>query len=135
MTLYFCLDDRGGMLFNHRRQSRDAAVLEDIRSRLEGELVIDPISQRLMERAEMPYCYALPEITGDMAGCHFFVEDRIPGDWVGLASTVVLYRWNRHYPADQYFDIDLNALGFTLQETVDFPGKSHENITREVYVK
>jgi len=48
---------------------------------------------------------------------------------------VVCYRWNRHYPADQYFDIDLSAMGFALSESEDFPGKSHEKITREVYVK
>ena len=135
MTLYFCLDDRNGMLFNHRRQSRDAAVMADIRSRLEGELLIDPISQKLAEAAEIPYCFALPELTQPIPGAHFFVEERVPGDWVGRASTVVLYRWNRHYPADRYFDIDLSAMGFVLSETVDFPGRSHETITREVYRK
>ena len=31
MTLYVCLDDKNGMLFNNRRQSRDRVVLEDIR--------------------------------------------------------------------------------------------------------
>ena len=135
MTLYFCLDDRGGMLFNHRRQSRDAAVLEDIRSRITDTLWVDPISVKLMERAQIPYTQAPEEITEPMEDAHFFVEARQPGDWVSLADTVVCYRWNRHYPADLYFDIDLTAMGFTLAETVDFPGKSHENITREVYVK
>lgn len=135
MTLYFCLDDRGGMGFNHRRQSRDAAVLEDIRSRLEGELLIDPMSRKLAEAAQIPYIIALPEITEEMKGLHYFAEERIPGDWIGLASTVVCYRWNRHYPADRFFDIDLASLGFVLSETVDFPGRSHETITREVYVK
>jgi hypothetical protein len=135
MTLYFCLDIRGGMAFNHRRQSRDWAVLADIRSRLEGNLHIDPISRRLMETVEIPFCYAPAEITEGMEAFHFFVEDRIPGDWVGFASTVVLYHWNRHYPADQFFTIDLPAMGFALAERVDFPGTSHETITREVYVK
>jgi len=135
MTLYFCLDDRKGMLFNHRRQSRDRAVMEDIRSGLEGELLIDPISRKIVETAQIPYSYAPSEITEQMQGCHFFVEERLPGDWVSLASTVVCYRWNRRYPADLYFDIDLSAMGFVLSETVDFPGKSHETITREVYVK
>ena len=37
MTLYFCLDDHNGMLFNHRRQSRDAAVLEDMKRRDEQD--------------------------------------------------------------------------------------------------
>lgn len=135
MTLYFCLDDRNGMLFNHRRQSRDAAILEDIRSRLEGELLIDPISRVLVEPAEIPYHFAPEEITEPVQGSHFFAEYRQPGEWVNLASTVVLYRWNRHYPADQYFDIDLGAMGFVLSETADFPGTSHDTITREVYVK
>lgn len=135
MTLYFCLDDRGGMLFNHRRQSRDAAVLEDIRSRVTGELRIDPMSQKLMERAQIPYCVVMPQMPSDLEGLHYFVEERAVGEWVSLASTVVCYRWNRHYPADRYFDIDLNALGFSLAETTEFPGNSHEKITREVYVK
>lgn len=135
MTLYFCLDDRNGMLFNHRRQSRDIAVMEDIRSRVEGELLIDPLSRVLAEAAEISYSYAPGEVTQELQGSHFFVEDRVPGDWVGLASSVVIYRWNRHYPADRYFEIDLTALGFTLSETVDFPGKSHKTITREVYVR
>lgn len=123
------------MLFNHRRQSRDAAILEDIRSRLEGELLIDPISAVLVEPAQIPYSYAPQEITEQMAGSHFFAEYRTPGNWVALASTVVLYRWNRHYPADRYFDIDLSAMGFSIYEIMDFPGRSHETITREVYVK
>lgn len=136
MTLYFCLDEKNGMLFNRRRQSRDEAVMADIQSRLgAGELLIDPISQKLAAKAEIPYCFALPELTENLPGAHFFVEERVPGDWVGLASCVVVYRWNRHYPADQFFDIDLTALGFSLSETMDFPGKSHETITREVYVK
>ena len=135
MTLYFCLDDRGGMLFNCRRQSRDRAVMEDIRNGLEGELLIDPISRKIVELSEIPYSLAPAEITEQLRGCHFFVEERQPGVWVALASTVVCYRWNRRYPADRYFDIDLTAMGFVCTQVVDFPGKSHETITREVYVK
>lgn len=135
MTLYFCLDDRKGMLFNHRRQSRDKAVMEDIRAGLEGALLIDPISRKIVETAEIPYFYAPDEITEPIPGAHFFVENRVPGDWVALASKVVCYRWNRRYPADLFFDIDLTSLGFAIAEIVEFPGKSHEIITREVYVK
>ena len=133
MTLYFCLDDRNGLGFNHRRQSRDAAVLEDIHSRMTGELLIDPLSQRLLQETEIPYCIALAELTESLPGVHYFVEQREPGDWVALADRVVLYRWNRHYPADRWFDIDLSAMGFSMTDTADFSGKSHEKITREVY--
>lgn len=135
MHLYFCVDDRGGLGFNHRRQSRDAAVLADIRSRVTGELLVDPMSRVLMAQAEIPCCIALPDWDQPMPGVHYFVEDRQPGDWVGAAETVVLYRWNRHYPADRWFNIDLQAMGFHLAETMDFPGTSHETITREVYAR
>ena len=30
MTIFVCVDDNNGMLFNRRRQSRDEAVLEDM---------------------------------------------------------------------------------------------------------
>ena len=32
MTLAFCVDDRGGLSFNRRRQSRDRAVSADLLS-------------------------------------------------------------------------------------------------------
>ena len=127
MTLYICLDDRNGLQFNKRRQSRDAAVLEDIRSRLEGPLLIHPFSEKLIRQAEIPYVLP-PETAGD-----FFAEE-IPGEEV-LEKTkkLVIYRWNRHYPADVRWEPDLAAMGFSLRETTEFPGTSHAKITREVY--
>ena len=45
-----------------------------------------------------------------------------------------LYKWNRDYPADFYFDIDY-ANDYKLETTLDFVGTSHEKITKEVYVR
>ena len=129
MTIYVCLDDRNGMLFNKRRQSRDAAVLEDIRATLPGQLTIDPFSEKLIQAAQIPYVLAAEELPED---AHFFLEARPASEVLPKASTVVIYRWNRHYPADVRFDADLSC--FTLQSTCEFPGKSHETITKEVYV-
>ncbi len=128
MTIYACLDDRMGLLFNHRRQSRDAAVLEDIRTSLPGQLTIDPFSEKLIREAGIPCVQKEPE-----EGCHFFLENRPASSLLPLASKVVLYRWNRHYPADFRWDGDLSA--FTLDHTVEFPGRSHETITKEVYTR
>ena len=127
MKLYVCLDDRNGMLFNRRRQSRDKAVLEDIRSRCRGKLVIDPFSEKLIREAEIPYVL-LPETGED-----FFAETIPSDDMLEQTQKLVIYRWNRHYPADVRWDPDLDALGFVLRETTDFPGTSHEKITRVVY--
>ncbi len=129
MTLYACLDDRLGMLFNHRRQSRDAAVLEDIRSSIPHALSIDPFSEKLIREAGIPYVLAeTPE-----EDAHFFLENRPASSLLPQAEKVVFYRWNRHYPADLRWDGDLS--GFTLESTREFPGRSHETITKEVYLR
>ncbi len=129
MTLYICLDDRNGLQFNKRRQSRDASVLEDIRSRLAGQLLIDPFSEKLIREAGIPYVLP-PEEAED-----FFAEAVPSEELLAKVTQLVVYRWNRHYPADVRWEPDLGALGFSLQETTEFPGKSHEKITREVYVR
>ena len=127
MTIYVCLDDRNGMLFNKRRQSRDIIVLEDIRKSADV-LTIDPFSEKLIQEAEIPYVLAPEEIPED---AHFFAEARDLSDLLPRASKLVIYRWNRHYPADVRFEGDLSA--FRLESREEFPGKSHEIITKEVY--
>ena len=129
MTLYLCLDDRNGLQFNHRRQSRDSALLEDIRSQLSGNLLIDPFSEKLIREAEIPYVL-LPDTAED-----FFLEDVPSEELLAQTQKIVIYRWNRHYPSDVKWEPDLAAMGFALEETTDFPGTSHETITREVYVR
>ncbi len=129
MTLYICLDDRSGLQFNHRRQSRDAAVLEDLQNSLSGPLLIDPFSEKLIRESGIPHVLEL----GTAVDC--FCED-VPGDeLLKTCEKIVIYRWNRCYPADVRWDPDLPALGFSLAETREFPGQSHEKITREVYVR
>ena len=129
MTLYICLDDRNGLQFNHRRQSRDSAVLEDIRSQLTGNLCIEPFSEKLIREAEIPY--VLPPETAE----DYFAEDIPAQEVLEKTSKMVIYRWNRHYPSDIRWEPDLESLGFSLLETTEFPGTSHEKITREVYVR
>ena len=44
---------------------------------------------------------------------------------------VIVFRWNRHYPSDVRFGIDLST--WRLAAAEEFPGSSHEKITMEVY--
>ena len=129
MTLYICLDDRSGLQFNKRRQSRDSAVLEDIRTQLTGSLLIEPFSEKLIREAEIPY--VLPPETAD----DFFAENIPSDELLEQVNKLVIYRWNRLYPSDVRWEPDLPALGFALEETTEFPGTSHEKITREVYTR
>ena len=47
--------------------------------------------------------------------------------------TVILYQWNRRYPADRYFPLELTDGSWELQRTEELKGSSHEKITKEVY--
>ena len=44
----------------------------------------------------------------------------------------IIYRWNRVYPADVSVEIGTE---WKLTETEEFPGFSHEKITKEVYCR
>lgn len=126
MEIIVCLDDRGGMLFNNRRQSKDGAVLADIKARLSGVLTIDAFSEKLISQAGIPYEIKKPE--GD---CVFFAENVSVGEIIPRCTRVVIYKWNRAYPFDLKFDADLAE--FSLKESTEFAGTSHDKITREVY--
>lgn len=129
LTVYVGLDDRNGMSFNGRRQSRDSKIFEDIRQELPGELLIDAFSEKLIERAGLPYRLLegpLPEEGS------FFLEMR-PAQEALSADRIVIYRWGRHYPADRRWDLDLEAQGYSLAEQTAFQGTSHELIGKDVY--
>ena len=132
MTVYLCLDDRNGLLFNGRRLSRDAYVLTDIAASVPENLTVDPFSEKLIAAAGIPCALAEGDIPED---AHFFLEKRDPDALLPLAGTLVIYRWNRLYPSDVRWEGSPEAFGFTLAQTMEFPGKSHEIITKEVYVK
>lgn len=132
MTLYVCLDDRGGMCFGGRRQSRDAALLSDLAAGLPGVLTIDPFSEKLIASAGIPYVLTEETIPEN---AHFFLENRSPEALLPSAESIVIYRWNRHYPSDVRWEGAPADFGFVLKETSEFPGKSHKIITKEVYVR
>lgn len=132
MLAALCLDDRCGLSFNHRRLSRDRAQQEDLLLLCKGSpLWLAPYSAPLFQ-------WAADRVTVDETllgragpGELCFLEDRLPP--METAEGLILYRWNRAYPADVYFRPDLSA--FVLAEQTEFPGTSHEVITREIYLR
>lgn len=133
MHVILCLDDRDGMLFNHRRQSRDRTVLEDIFQNLEErQLLIRPFSLSLFREYgdQVQMEEALLENAGPEDCC--FVEDLPLAPWKDKIQSITVYRWNRHYPADVSLDLNLKS-EWRLVSRRDFPGHSHETITKEVY--
>ena len=48
---------------------------------------------------------------------------------------LVIYRWNRRYPADRRLRFLPQERGMVLIERTEFAGYSHERITREIWRK
>lgn len=135
MTVIVCLDNANGMMFNHRRQSRDANVVKDILNTIKGtSLLIAPYSEPLFSQAECSVSISDSFLTDADANDYCFVENTSVDKFKEKISKLIIYKWNRDYPSDFYFDIDY-ANDYKLETTLDFVGTSHEKITKEVYVR
>ena len=137
VTFIFCLDDNGGMMFGGRRQSRDARVFDDIRTVMAetgAKLYILPYSEKLIAEAGLEHetVASFESVAGD-AIC--FVENVSVRELLKTADKIVFYRWNRKYPSDFKVDFKPDECGFKLSSTSDFAGKSHDKITKEVWIK
>ena len=127
MKIIVCLDDNGGMLFNNRRQSRDRAVCADIIKNLDGEkLFISPFSQLLFENYNDSICICEDFLK---KGNICFCENQSLSQY--YADEIIVYKWNRVYPADFYCDIDFSV--YSISEQTEFQGNSHEKITKQIY--
>ena len=135
MTVFICLDDRGGMLYNRRRQSRDREQIADMwRTVGTRRLLCAPFSAPLFPQGErQPLLDADFLENGQPEDC-CFVEDRPLLPHLHRISRLVVYKWNRTYPRDTVLDIPLPG-PFSLQERSEIAGYSHEKITREVYAR
>ena len=135
MTVALCVCDAGGMMFNKRRQSKDRRVIADLVALSgEREIVITPFSEKLFSECA-DKTRVLSDLSAPCAGSFVFCDDVAPSELAFEISTLIIYRWNRKYPADKYMGICPERDGFSLVESVDFVGDSHEKITREIWKK
>ena len=135
MKIIVCLDDYGGMLFNFRRQSRDRVLIDDVMSSLgDKKIYILEFSESLFSVYEGRYVVVEDFSTLEkLDDCVCFVENVSVAQMLSKISTVTVYHWNRVYPRDFVFDINLEKEGFSLMSSYEFEGYSHENIKKEVY--
>lgn len=130
MTLIVCLDDNNGMMFNKRRQSRDAAVIKDMVQYVAPcTISVESYSAELFA----DYSVLVEQSLTDKNGIRFIERDIINQCDFNIEKLIV-YRWNRRYPSDIKFPIEEITNNMRLCETLDFAGSSHDRITREVYV-
>ena len=118
-------------MFNRRRLSQDRALRADLLREAGGRrLWMSAYSRRQFEAgAEITVDEDFLQKAG--AGELCFVEGAALLPYWERMEGLVLYRWNRRYPADVYLDLELSA--FRLCASEEFPGHSHDKITKEVY--
>lgn len=130
MKIIACVDDQMGLMFNQRRQSQDRIVRERIKAlnetiymneysyRLYKDILDDVvIDEDFLEKGQNHYC---------------LVENMNLKDYQNDIDEIILFKWNRVYPADFVLDLDLSA--YQLISQYQFVGSSHE-VTQEVYRK
>ena len=131
MNLIVCLDNKNGMLFNKRRQSSDRVVCRKILSAMNGKtLWMNGYSRKLFRQAggDIRVDENFLEAAGQ--GDYCFVENTDVTQYMARVHRVVVFRWNRTYPADLRFP---SLDEWKMVETSSLEGSSHDKITREVY--
>lgn len=129
MNVIVCVDNKMGVAFNNRRQSRDQILCEKILSKISGKLKVEAYSEPLFPSDRISIVDDVLKETGSGEWC--FSEKRSLRGTEGKIEKLMICRWNRDYPSDVHLDIDLN--GWQLLSTEEFPGSSHEKITTEVW--
>ena len=138
MILIACVDDNLGMIFNSRRQSRDRILRERILKITAGSVLwMSPYTAELFEKSgvgtkiQVDAQYLKKAGSGD----YCLAEKDSVRPYEGKCEKILLFHWNRRYPADLYFDIPLKEHGWKVVKTEEFPGSSHDKITEEDYEK
>ena len=107
MTVIVCIDNANGMMFNHRRQSRDANVVRNILKTINGaSLLVAPYSEPLFSQAECNIFGSDSFLADAGVEDYCFVENTSVAEFKERISKLIIYKWDRDYPADFYFDID-----------------------------
>lgn len=129
MIVITIIEDRGGMMFNHRRLSQDRVLTEKIKNLVGNHtLWIDAYSATIFPEGHVDEVFL--QKAGEDDFC--FVEDRSLIPYKDRINTLYLFSWNRRYPADLFFDLPLAEYEMISQE--NFPGYSHDKITLQKYV-
>lgn len=136
MIIIAAVDNRNGLMFNNRRQSQDKVLCKKILELTTGsKLWVNHYTEK--QFTNMGLCHQLnidDNLLNEAAsGEYCFVENSSLQKSEQWIEKIILFKWNRDYPGDFFFDINLNSGKWNLIHSEDFVGSSHEKITMEVY--
>lgn len=127
MRVFMCLDQKDGLLFNDRRQSRDREVVADIEKTIgHEEIGMSEYSAKLFEGHDNIV------VTDDLKDCRNVFLEKDDIDLLDF-DELIIYRWDKVYPADARLTFDYKSM--TLKDVSVITGYSHDKIIKEVYVR
>ncbi len=137
MNLIVCLEDKNGMMFNKRRLSQDVVIREDIYNNLDkNSLIMNSYSFKMFEKDNSDKDIVVREdLPVEDSDNLQFIEDKQLGDFEDKIDKLIIYYWNRRYPSDLKFNIDLENGKWQVVSEEEFPGNSHEKITKKIILK
>lgn len=130
MILISCVENALGLLFNHRRCSRDRAVCGRILELAGNELWLAESSAGLFREFPEAALHIVPDMSQVPEGGYCFWELPAPE---AEPEGLVLYFWNRDYPSDEKFVFPGGEDCWRLTAETDFEGFSHPLITERLY--
>ena len=136
MIIIAFVDDNFGTMFNNRRQSQDVKVIERILNSDKNAqwIYMSPYTAKLFKGIPNLTKVIVDDEMLDYASDYdlCIIEGQDLSEYTDKIKGVILYKWNRTYPHDKTFDLDLS--GYTLMHSEEFVGHSHEKITEELYL-
>ena len=131
MNIIICLDDKNGIQFNKRRQSKDSILCDRVLSiTKDNTLWMNEYSAKMFLSNDIKVSDGFLNLANDDDYC--FIENDEFLSCLGRLKKVIVYRWNKVYPSDMKIDTSfLNEK--QLISSIDFKGSSHERITEEIY--
>ena len=131
MNIIVCTDKNNGMAFMGKRQSQDRVLREKVLEISNGaRLLMNSYSAKQFENTDS-IIVDDDFLNNANQGDFCFVEDK------GITSENVesfyIFNWNRKYPGDLFFNVDLKAEGFKKIKKEEFQGNSHDKIALEIY--
>lgn len=135
MNIIVCLDDKNGMMFNKRRQSQDKILRANIKELTKNtNLFMNDYSYKLYKDIDDGNIKVCEDFLNECDTNDFcLVENKLLHKYINKINAIIIYNWNRLYPADMHFDIDLQNTSWKLIDEQEFEGSSHEKITRKIY--
>lgn len=143
LHVILCVGKRGEVLFNKRRVSQDAVAVEKIKeiAAAEGPIYMTPYSAKLFKSTKNGIIQNDTPMGAAPDGACCFIENTLYELFTfrDRIRKITIFRWDKVYPIEETFDIERfldrsgYAIGEVMQPIEEFPGNSHEIITKETY--